>query len=127
MHVASSGVVVVFIYQITSVFNAISKLHKIAAEIHPDTGAWTLASWFWTLFATWGWKLLTVLCIIFAILLVCCLCIQCGPMLCSICITACTPAKRDIVKMNAQRMLAKEIDNMMQIDVQDVYLDYSRS
>lgn len=109
-----------------SVYDAISKLHKIAAEIHPETGTWTFAGWFWTLVSAWGWKLLTILCVMIIILFTCCVCIQCGPMLCSICISACIPAKRNVAETKAQQMLNKEVAEIMLIDVRDEYLDYPR-
>ncbi|KAJ1188697.1 hypothetical protein NDU88_005454, partial [Pleurodeles waltl] len=95
-----------------SVYDAISKWHKIAAEIHTETGTWTFSGWFWALVSAWGWKLLTILCVMIAIFFTCCICIQCGPMFCSMCITACMPTKRNITDMKAQHMLDKEIAEM---------------
>ncbi|XP_078506244.1 uncharacterized protein LOC144792493 [Lissotriton helveticus] len=107
-----------------SVYNAINKLHKIAADIHVDNGTWTFSSWFWTLFTTWGWKILTGLCIIVVILFTCCMCIQCGPMICSLCITSCIPNKKAVSEAAYQKSLTKEISNIMSIDIQDEFDDY---
>ncbi|XP_078496547.1 endogenous retrovirus group PABLB member 1 Env polyprotein-like [Lissotriton helveticus] len=44
-----------------TVYQAISKLHKISESIHVDKGDWSLMGWFWELISGWGWKILMVI------------------------------------------------------------------
>ncbi|XP_078518918.1 syncytin-1-like [Lissotriton helveticus] len=73
-----------------SVYEAISKLHRTATEIHPDNGTpWTWTTSFWNILIAWGWKILVFLMIPLDTIFFCCLCIHCGPALCSMCTSIC--------------------------------------
>lgn len=109
-----------------NVYQALSKLQRIAAEIHQETGTWTWSGWLWDIFVSWGWKLLMVAACIGGIVLGCCICIQCLPLICSMSTsasTSCIPKNVNIHDTNRQMMLQKEVDDLMNIEVEDLYDD----
>ncbi|XP_078497606.1 uncharacterized protein LOC144753959 [Lissotriton helveticus] len=100
-----------------SVYAAISRLHILSRKLDADTGAWSLTGWLWSLLSSWGWKVLTVLGLALAILFTCCLCIQCGPALCSFCITTCIPKTQTRKKERERIMLQEQVNDLMSIEV----------
>ncbi|XP_069087146.1 endogenous retrovirus group PABLB member 1 Env polyprotein-like [Pleurodeles waltl] len=100
-----------------TVYQAISKLHRISESIHLDRGDWSLMGWFWELISAWGWKILMVIGMILAILFLFCLCVQCAPAICGLCVTSCIrkPAPRD--KLNTMMMLQQHLNDFRNIDL----------
>ncbi|XP_078506000.1 endogenous retrovirus group PABLB member 1 Env polyprotein-like [Lissotriton helveticus] len=101
-----------------TVYQAISKLHKISESIHVDEGDWTLLGWFWGLMSTWGWKILMIIGIVVTFLFTCCLCVQCGPALCGLCATMCI--RRPSVTKEAlmdRIMFQQHLNDLMNIEI----------
>lgn len=113
-----------------TVYQAISNLRDLAAGIHEETGTWTWSGWIWGILTSWGWKLLTIAACIVGAVLGCCICIQCLPLICSMCTSACTscrPNNINIHDTNKQMMLQQEVDDLMNIEVGDQYDDVEKT
>ncbi|XP_078518917.1 uncharacterized protein LOC144784108 [Lissotriton helveticus] len=101
-----------------SVYDAISKLHRVASEIHQETGTpWSWSSGLWQLLVSWGWKMITVLLISLALLFFCCLCIHCGPALCSIYAVRCTSPNTLQRTKDSKILYQQAVDELMRIDI----------
>ncbi|XP_078521704.1 endogenous retrovirus group PABLB member 1 Env polyprotein-like [Lissotriton helveticus] len=100
-----------------TVYQAISKLHKISESIHVEKGDWSLMGWFWELLSAWGWKILMVIGKILAILFLFCLCVQCAPAICGLCATSCVrkPVSRD--ELSNRMMLQQHLNDFRNIDL----------
>ncbi|XP_078497802.1 endogenous retrovirus group PABLB member 1 Env polyprotein-like [Lissotriton helveticus] len=101
-----------------TIYQAISKLHKISESIHVDEGNWTLLGWFWGLMSTWGWKILMIIGVVVTFLFSCCLCVQCGPALCGLCATTCI--RQPVVTKEALKdriMYQQHLNDLMSIEI----------
>ena len=104
-----------------TVYQAIQKLHNLAVAIHQEEGSWSLTQWFWNIVTTWGWKIVIVIALGATLLLSCCLCIQCAPALCGLCITCLTPKPANRQQREERVMMQQEIHNLMNMDIGNLY------
>ncbi|XP_078529621.1 endogenous retrovirus group PABLB member 1 Env polyprotein-like [Lissotriton helveticus] len=100
-----------------TVHQAISKLHVISESIHQDTGDWSVMGWFWGLLSTWGWKVLTFLGMILALVFSCCLCLQCGPAICGLCAMICVSKPVAQQTEHIKMMVQQHLSDLMTIDI----------
>lgn len=100
-----------------NVYDAIQKLHRLSSDIHEENGTWTLSGWFWGIFTSWGWKILTFLAVIAGIIITCCFCIHSLPDCCAYCMNTLKPKRPVAVHdTNATIMMMKDITDLMLID-----------
>lgn len=102
----------------SSVYEAISKLHRIATEVHQDNGTpWTWTTGLWNILITWGWKILMFLMIPLGIVFFFCLCIHCGPALCSLCASVRRPSPMTRQAETSKILYHQAIEDLCNIDI----------